>query len=669
MRNKKYFLIIISAAILIKIALFLFAFLQAPQSKFMPDSSEYLKTAEMITSKGVFATTDATGTLKHELNRTPGYPVFLAILHGFLRVPLNGVILIQVLLTVLTAFITYKTAVLIDPELAFLSAGIVLYSIIVSIYSQMILTETLFLFLMTLFMFNFIRYLKNGQVSALVMSSLMLVLATYVRPGSYFLGFGIILFIILTNTADNVKRSILHSIIFLAVVYALLGIWQIRNYMVFGDPAFSSIFQEDPYKVGLFKSYLRNTDPFTQKMGPVSYYINVTMRCVLSILTKPGTFKNFNCHAFTVFGKVLGYPLMIFWMTGFLWGTIKIKADKYYKFLLLVIVYFVSGSIISEMWLVGERYRVPIVPYIAIISAYGWLQLAPLIKAGTQHAMPLVFGVDQLGKNIKRLLLTICLIFFIFIVGFFVWAQDEYVVPILMYHSVSSANTNPDNILFRHPDVRTQLNVVSPKLFDRQMDFLEDNGYHVIPLEDFIEGNNARKKFPHNTVVITFDDGYMDNYTNAFPILKKYHFPATIFLISDYVGKKPNLLNWEQVKEMGRYGISFGSHTRHHAYLPEMSQEQMKDEIIGSKRIIEKNLGRPVYYFAYPTGGFNEQIKAIIALAGYKAAFTTNRGYDRFDIDPYELNRIHINNWDNEISLKGKLSGYYNLLRKSKPSH
>ena len=670
MRNKKYFLIIIGIAILIKIFLFLFALMHAPQSKFMPDSFKYLKTAATITSKGVFATTDEKGALTYELNRTPGYPFFLAILHGFLGVPLTGVILIQVLLTILTALITYKTAIQIDPRLVFLSTGIVLCSLIVSIYSLMILTETLFLFLITLFMFNFIQYLKSGRISALVMSSLMLVLATYVRPGGYFLGLVVGFFIIYANAAENIKKSIFHSIIFLVVVYVLLGIWQIRNYMVFGSPVFSSIFQEDLYKVGLFKSYLRNTDPFTQKMGPLSYYINVTGRCLLSILTRPGSFKYFHWHAFTVFGKILGYPWVVFWMTGFLWGIIKIRSNSYYQFLLIVIIYFVSGSIICEMWFVGERYRVPLVPFIAIISAYGWIQLFPLIKAlpliAWEEIKEAVLDINQMNKIIKRLLLTVSFIFIIFGIGFFDWMRNQYSVPILMYHSVSSANRNPVNILFRSLNVKPRLTVISPKVFATQMDFLKRNGYQVISLDDYVEGNNARKKFPHNTVVITFDDGYVDNYTNAFPVLKKYHFPATIFLISDYVGTNPNLLTWDQVKEMSRYGISFGSHTRHHAYVPSLSKEQMKDEIVESKRVIEKHLGKSIYCFAYPMGGFNEQAKTIIALAGYKAALTTNRGYDRWDVDPYELNRIRVNNWDNEISLRGKLSGYYNFFRESK---
>ena len=271
--------------------------------------------------------------------------------------------------------------------------------------------------------------------------------------------------------------------------------------------------------------------------------------------------------------------------------------------------------------------------------------------------------------NFKRLLLTILFILIAFTVGSCVWIEGQYVVPILMYHSISSADTKPIFVIGRPDKVKLRLNIVSPKSFDKQMAYLKNNGYQVISLDDFVEGNRVGKKFAHKTVVITFDDGYVDNYTNAFPVLKKYHLSAAIFLITDFVGQNPNMLNWEQVKEMSQYGITFGSHTRHHAYIPSQSKEQMKDEIVGSKHVIEEHLGKPVYYFAYPCGGFTEQAKTITALAGYKAALSTNRGTDRYNIDLYELSRIHMNNWDNEFTFWSKLSGFYDLFRQLRPSH
>jgi peptidoglycan/xylan/chitin deacetylase (PgdA/CDA1 family) len=258
--------------------------------------------------------------------------------------------------------------------------------------------------------------------------------------------------------------------------------------------------------------------------------------------------------------------------------------------------------------------------------------------------------------NVKRLLLTILVVLALWVLGMVVWIQGHYVVPILMYHRVSLADEFP-------------MNTVSPKAFARQMDFIDKNGYHVIGFDELVEGTRVGKKFPHNTVVITFDDGYRDNYNNAFPVLNRHHFPATIFLISDFLGINPNLLDWDQVKEMGQYGITFGSHTRHHVYLPEESEGQLKDEIRGSKRVIEEHLGKPVYYFSYPSGGFSEHIKTLTAMAGYKAAVATNRGYDRYNIDVYELSRIRVNGWDSPFVLWNKLSGYYNLFRKLRSSH
>jgi len=270
--------------------------------------------------------------------------------------------------------------------------------------------------------------------------------------------------------------------------------------------------------------------------------------------------------------------------------------------------------------------------------------------------------------NIKRLSITISFVLLIALIGFYVWIQDHYVVPILMYHSISSSDTRPLFVIGSPQKYKLRLNSVSPRSFEWQMGYLKKNGFHVISLDDFVQGNRGGQEFPHKTVVITFDDGFVDNYTNAFPILKRYHFPATIFLISDAVGRYPYLLNWDQVKEMSQNDISFGSHTRNHAYVPSLSIDQMKDEIIMSKHVIEEHLGKPIYDFAYPGGGFNEQAKAIIALAGYRSALSTNRGYDRYNIDLYELDRIHINNWDNAFTFTSKLSGFYNLFRFLKPS-
>jgi len=260
-------------------------------------------------------------------------------------------------------------------------------------------------------------------------------------------------------------------------------------------------------------------------------------------------------------------------------------------------------------------------------------------------------------KNILRVLATILIaVLVIGSIGYTFWLRDRYVVPILTYHHVGI------------PSGKWRLNDVSEKSFDYQMSFLKRHGFQVISFDALIEGIKEGEQFTRNTVVLQFDDGYEDNYKYAFPILKKYEFPVIIFLVSDKVGA-PDFLTWDQIKEMEKYDISFGAHTRHHAYLPALSVTEAQDEIAGSKKIIEDHLGHSIDYFAYPTGGFNVQVKRLVKESGYKAAVTTNRGKNRFNTDLYELKRIHMSNADNQYSglvLWFKLSGYYNLFRHPK---
>jgi peptidoglycan/xylan/chitin deacetylase (PgdA/CDA1 family) len=241
-------------------------------------------------------------------------------------------------------------------------------------------------------------------------------------------------------------------------------------------------------------------------------------------------------------------------------------------------------------------------------------------------------------------------------IGYTFWLRDRYVVPILTYHHVGI------------PSGKWRLNTVSESSFEYQMSFMKRHGFNVISFNDLVEGIKQGHEFARNTVVIQFDDGYEDNYTYAFPVLKKYGFPAIVFLVSDKVGT-PDFLTWDEVREMEKYGFMAGAHTRHHVYLPRASTNILLDEIAGSKKIIEEHLGHPIDYFAYPSGGFTEEVKRMAKEAGYKAAVSTNRGKDRFNVDLYELKRIHMNNTDNQYSgliMWIKLSGYYNLFRQFK---
>jgi len=257
----------------------------------------------------------------------------------------------------------------------------------------------------------------------------------------------------------------------------------------------------------------------------------------------------------------------------------------------------------------------------------------------------------RISKKILSFILVTALLFFSF---YFFYMRPRHVVPILMYHSVD----NRDSTL-----------CVTEENFLRQMTFLHENGYSVISLDDLVHGIEKKARFAPKTLVITFDDGFKDNYTNAFPILERYNMPAIIFLITSYMNTHEGYIKWDQARLMMEKDIDFGAHTRHGVYLPEVeSQERLWEEIAGCKKDIELKIGKEVRYFCYTVGGFNERVKEIVKKADYKGACTTNRGLDRSNRDVYELNRIKITNSDmnKPFHFRAKLSGYYNLFRRLK---
>ncbi len=268
------------------------------------------------------------------------------------------------------------------------------------------------------------------------------------------------------------------------------------------------------------------------------------------------------------------------------------------------------------------------------------------------------------NKIFKKRLIIIGLL--ILLVGsYFFWLYPKYSVSILTYHSF---------------DYGKGLLSVSPENFEKQMHYLKDKGFNVIPLDELVEGIKNKRKFPHNTIVITIDDGYVDNFTYAYPVLKKYGFPATIFLITNNLDSNPAFLTWDEVKEMSKHNISFGGHTKTHVYLPSVEKEDILwDEIAGCKKAIEEHVGIPVNYFCFPLGGFTEEAKRVVRRAGYKGACATNRGDDILNRhDVYELNRVSVRNTNPYFSFsnlfapirfRAKLSGYYNIFKKEKQGY
>ncbi|MCX5708542.1 MAG: polysaccharide deacetylase family protein [Candidatus Omnitrophica bacterium] len=253
----------------------------------------------------------------------------------------------------------------------------------------------------------------------------------------------------------------------------------------------------------------------------------------------------------------------------------------------------------------------------------------------------------------KHKKLIILSVFTLAIAGSVVFISSQYALPILMYHSVDKV-VPKDNVL-----------TVSVDTFEKQMAFFKKNHYQVLALDSVADYVSKEKKVPSRAVVLTFDDGNEDNYTYAFPILKKYDFPATIFVIVSEVGK-PGRLSWGQIRQMRSSGlVSFGSHTLTHPFLPQIESDQLlKNEIRGSKNELEKVLDTSVDTFCYPMGRFDPRVEAAVKDSGYKLAVATNPGYKFSSQDIFAVKRLRISeNTRNMFIFWFETSGYYNFIR------
>ena len=253
----------------------------------------------------------------------------------------------------------------------------------------------------------------------------------------------------------------------------------------------------------------------------------------------------------------------------------------------------------------------------------------------------------------------------LFVIGFsggFLIANflgNSYVVPILMYHEI-----------FPIPKPKYKLSV-SAEAFERQMRFLKTNHYNVLPLEKLADLVRDKKKIPPRTLAITFDDGYLNNYFYAFPILKKYNLPATIFIIvseagryNDQLGVRDRL-NWDEIKAMRDSGmITFGSHGLGPDPLTKIESEQdLKKEVFDSKKILEEKLGGKINQFSYPEGRFNDKIRQLVIDAGYTLAVATRPGRTYPNNDVFALKRLKISESANNLFILAvKISGFYTFI-------
>jgi peptidoglycan/xylan/chitin deacetylase (PgdA/CDA1 family) len=231
-------------------------------------------------------------------------------------------------------------------------------------------------------------------------------------------------------------------------------------------------------------------------------------------------------------------------------------------------------------------------------------------------------------------------------------------IRFLMYHRVADLNEYD------------QL-TVTPERFKTHIAHLAKH-YNVISLSDAV-AKLADADASAKDVVVTFDDGYLDNLTNAMPVLREFHIPATIFITTKfcdqdmhhprYKRSKERLhLTWEEVYALSTESlITIGSHTNTHPFLSQISDSDVQREIIGSKRLIEDKIGVEVKYFCYPSGDFTLREQKYIWQAGYKAAVSVAPGVNRDLDNPFCLRRTEINDKDDENDLRLKLKGGFDL--------
>lgn len=229
--------------------------------------------------------------------------------------------------------------------------------------------------------------------------------------------------------------------------------------------------------------------------------------------------------------------------------------------------------------------------------------------------------------------------------AFFVWLfeRDADGVPILSYHRVNDVDENSLTL--------------SVEQFDAQMKYLVDDGYTVITPDELLDAWKGSGNLPKKPVIITFDDGSVDNYKNVFPILQKYNLKATIFVITDNVNLYPNYVTWDQAREMQNSGlVDIESHTlSNRSFVKIYSRDKLWDQIYGSKQAIEWYLKKPAKFIAYPEGKYTVEAEEICKEVGYRAGFTVNYGLARKDPKNYVLDRIPIYGANSHTLLRFKM--------------
>lgn len=230
-------------------------------------------------------------------------------------------------------------------------------------------------------------------------------------------------------------------------------------------------------------------------------------------------------------------------------------------------------------------------------------------------------------------------------------------IPVLMYHRIGDIQNDSERKY-----------CVSPVNFAAHLHALATKGYKPCTIDEFMQWRRSEIDLPENTLLITFDDGFLGVCEYGLPALSTYGWPAVMFLVSGLLGKNdiwcqghnPSKASYSLVgeKEVGLLrdnNFALFSHTRTHADLTQLNDAELLNELSGSRQDLEDLLGVPVPYLAYPYGRYNNRVVEMVKKSGYSAAFSVQPGFNRRDVDPYRIRRIDVFGTDGPIQLLRKI--------------
>lgn len=218
-------------------------------------------------------------------------------------------------------------------------------------------------------------------------------------------------------------------------------------------------------------------------------------------------------------------------------------------------------------------------------------------------------------------------------------------VPVLTYHRVHTL-----------PAVGQLDEIVDPANFAAEMQALHAAGYHTIHQWQLFDALYKGAPLPPKPIIVSVDDGYVDDVRSILPALQRYHMVATFFVITGRTSE-PGFLNDTQIRELDRAGMDVGDHTVHHVDLTQLSGSELQMETAGSVRALEHILGHPVYYFAYPFGTFNATVEQALHAAGITMAYTTQGGTTESTSAPLAMPRLHVGRDETPSGLISLLGG------------